>query len=426
MTGCDAPNWNLLQVVAWVYVGDRSLVSKLSDGTNGHGTFWQQLRMPDGRIEWTETRTDRPGPTRLMLGAASMGGSAEPSFDVAENTIMVALQRGVLTASGVRDGDNRRATVPSQDWGDLEFSYGPDIAVPRRNPRTGGQRWLDLRFHRNDVLALWPDPLATAARLAELREASARGQPTTAYISIVEALTWVANRQVRTAVDFTRSTFAPFSDDVSLSYGDQLLELRSKPGNRTPKEMSRMSELAAAESGEHSYFERIDAAEQEIFEACRAEQITLIGKLNTNDTEWIDIPPRYFLHPVAVYLTNDKIMFDHSAPLETWYDKTGVPEWHHVKARTAEILAIWPPASSSGRRTGSIAGETNCQRWLEGLMREGGPIKAKRAFLADAQSLFGVSQKGFARAWANAIATTGNTNWSRPGRKSCRGIDTLV
>lgn len=59
-----------------------------------------------------------------------------------------------------------------------------------------------------------------------------------------------------------------------------------------------------------------------------------------------------------------------------------------------------------------------CERWLVGYMQEGPPKKPKKSYRVDAIDRFGVSFRAFNHAWANAIAETGNTEWSKAGRKS--------
>lgn len=67
----------------------------------------------------------------------------------------------------------------------------------------------------------------------------------------------------------------------------------------------------------------------------------------------------------------------------------------------------------------SIRAETECRRWLVGLMgNDSKPEKAKREYAEAAKEKFKIGAKAFIRAWAGAIEKTGNTGWSRPGRKS--------
>jgi len=71
-------------------------------------------------------------------------------------------------------------------------------------------------------------------------------------------------------------------------------------------------------------------------------------------------------------------------------------------------------------RMGLISAEIKCREWLEQLMGGGGSSeKPKSAYLAEAQQKFpGLSQRSFGTAWKQAISNTGNSQWSKPGRKS--------
>ncbi len=71
-----------------------------------------------------------------------------------------------------------------------------------------------------------------------------------------------------------------------------------------------------------------------------------------------------------------------------------------------------------GKRALTKAAETKCREWLASLMRNGPPKQSKDKYREEAKSLYNVGTKAFHRAWANAIAETGNNDWSKPGRKS--------
>ena len=92
MDGFDEPYWNYIQVMAWVYLGDRDLVRRASVEVTDHGTFRQQLTLPDGRREWVETPAHTPDPIRLYLTAAWNGGSALPSYEAAEDSTVVRVR----------------------------------------------------------------------------------------------------------------------------------------------------------------------------------------------------------------------------------------------------------------------------------------------------------------------------------------------
>jgi len=80
----------------------------------------------------------------------------------------------------------------------------------------------------------------------------------------------------------------------------------------------------------------------------------------------------------------------------------------------AKVTKLWPAA----KRT--AAAETRCQDYLVTEMNRS-PNRAPKPrseFLTDCQARFpGVSERGFGRAWANAIKLTGAVGWSKAGRR---------
>jgi hypothetical protein len=72
--------------------------------------------------------------------------------------------------------------------------------------------------------------------------------------------------------------------------------------------------------------------------------------------------------------------------------------------------------TSQARKT-HRAGAKNCEEWLLGLMSDNKPKEAsKTEYRERALKEFHVSARQFNFAWSNAIAETGNTEWSKPGR----------
>lgn len=68
----------------------------------------------------------------------------------------------------------------------------------------------------------------------------------------------------------------------------------------------------------------------------------------------------------------------------------------------------------------TISAEVQCQRWLGKLMHgDSAPDKPKREYLKEARKAFpGLSDRGFLRAWGNAVTSSGNARCRKPGRKS--------
>jgi len=91
------------------------------------------------------------------------------------------------------------------------------------------------------------------------------------------------------------------------------------------------------------------------------------------------------------------------------------------KAATEEgVLGIENPLSAeqdSAKKT--ICAESDCEKWLVALMAKTiKPTQAKSKYRVEAQKkLKGLSVRGFDRAWANAIKTTGHKAWLKPGRR---------
>ena len=160
MDGFEEPYWNLIQLLAWVYLGDRELVRKASDDVTDHGSFVQQLVLPDGRKEFVETAAKAPGAVRLALEAGWKGGAALPSFEAATNETLSALRLGRLKAWGLENGRGELRPIEPIKWADLKFYYEPSFAGPKDLFRIGAVRWYGLKFSREEAMALWPDPLA--------------------------------------------------------------------------------------------------------------------------------------------------------------------------------------------------------------------------------------------------------------------------
>ena len=96
-----------------------------------------------------------------------------------------------------------------------------------------------------------------------------------------------------------------------------------------------------------------------------------------------------------------------------------VPFTVEIEVKRDDLSQLYPLLDDDGDGGASTIGaETRCKQWLISLMNgDDGPKKAKAAYKTEAQK-FGVGTKAFDRAWSSAVAKTGNTAWSKPGRKS--------
>lgn len=158
MGGFEDPYWNLIETLAWVYLGDRAVVQRASDDVTDHGTFWQEMRLPDGRKELVETPASALGPIHLEVIAAQKGASLYQTLDDAENVLLGALRNGRLNALGLENNMGDLLEIPLAQWAGLKFYFGPSRAGPLNIARVGATHWHGLKFSRSEVLEIWPDP----------------------------------------------------------------------------------------------------------------------------------------------------------------------------------------------------------------------------------------------------------------------------
>jgi hypothetical protein len=93
--------------------------------------------------------------------------------------------------------------------------------------------------------------------------------------------------------------------------------------------------------------------------------------------------------------------------------------WFNLYFNSAGIKTLWPCDGKLRKITSTGNADHRCQAWLEQLMRNGRPAKAKEKYQTEAIAKFGgLSARGFERAWRAAIENTDAVSWSRPGRKS--------
>lgn len=76
--------------------------------------------------------------------------------------------------------------------------------------------------------------------------------------------------------------------------------------------------------------------------------------------------------------------------------------------------------------TQTLNKETECERWLTGLMENDQPqLKAKKNdYYEEAKQLFsGMGVRQFGRSWASAMKKTNNQTWGKPGPKKIKTLD---
>jgi hypothetical protein len=189
MSGFDTPYWNALQVLAWVYLRDRALVTRCGNAPNSTGrSFWQKHKVPgeDGGCldVLHETASGPPTEIALSLEAAVSGGARYPIIEDAKRDIWCKLTAGALAVTGRPKGGSTRQEIPALQWHDLNIEYEP--ASSWRGPVEQSSAvdtvskcvvYDRLLWSPEAVLKLWPDVLADEQErrlAAEYAEANRR------------------------------------------------------------------------------------------------------------------------------------------------------------------------------------------------------------------------------------------------------------
>ncbi len=182
MDAFEKPYWNLIQVLAWVYLRDPDLVRRAADDATGHGLLRRRIKVPGKRAKWANVSRPPPTELELELGAAIRGVAEFNSLDEAEQEILAALGRNTLTASGFENDVGDLKEIAAIQWAILQFYEGPlkgplkgkSYAGPRAGTGLDRTSWYRLQFNRDEVLKVWPDPSAPIERprLADEQEPS--------------------------------------------------------------------------------------------------------------------------------------------------------------------------------------------------------------------------------------------------------------
>lgn len=86
-----------------------------------------------------------------------------------------------------------------------------------------------------------------------------------------------------------------------------------------------------------------------------------------------------------------------------------------LRFKRGDILKRWPPINEGPLiKKATIASERRCREWLLSEVKKGPKMKTKNEYRNEAFRLFGVSKRGFDRAWTEA--TRNNPEWTKAGR----------
>jgi hypothetical protein len=140
------------------------------------------------------------------------------------------------------------------------------------------------------------------------------------------------------------------------------------------------------------------------------------------------IPRTFFANPESTIFAGWATCFGHG------------PDWGDIRFERDEVLRLLdriqsqPNAVNAHAEVASptaghptIGQETALKNWIAMEMRRALNAPRSKDFMRTAaatEAKLEFSQRAFERAWHNAIAETGATDWLKPGRKSKRRIDT--
>jgi hypothetical protein len=143
----------------------------------------------------------------------------------------------------------------------------------------------------------------------------------------------------------------------------------------------------------------VTVAESELLDELRSGQLSAEAIRNDRDESQIIKPSDWSRGRIQFDPTRLVLGRDH------W--------WSDILFDSAEVLAIWPLPDE---RRLTIGAETECFEWLCEEMQAGPQNGAKPEYEAEAIATFGVSQRAFNRAWANAVRANPDSNWGKSGR----------
>jgi hypothetical protein len=189
----ERPDWSQLQVLLWVCTLSRSAIRVAADRRPALRDLDNYQKDPPGFDDDIDLIADVLMPGGRIGKRWRSRLRPDCSFEKAEQEVLDALRRGRLRASGLRNGAGDRERIPQEQWADLQFYWVEPLREfhhhlpqsvnrssryvgPRDQLRHNATYWTEVLLEREEVMALWPDPLATVLALR------------TAHLSLAEAV----------------------------------------------------------------------------------------------------------------------------------------------------------------------------------------------------------------------------------------------
>ena len=156
----ETPYWSYFMVLAWVVVRDPEIVNLAGDAGRDQETYDEEIVARNGAklviLNKVRSRDEAWLETRIVLDRMEDGQPvAFENVEDAAKAINIELQRGTVSASGLRQGYGDVEVIGPENWPHLKMMWGPNgdhVVVSAKGP---GPRWNDPRWRRDEVLKCW-------------------------------------------------------------------------------------------------------------------------------------------------------------------------------------------------------------------------------------------------------------------------------
>lgn len=179
------PNWTLTMALAWISSRDLKKVA-----------HWDK-DYRDKCLDWFLIRVDALSPwgheLRPLSSADARRLEDEETAPIGEHVVTIdrkavqdareglwsALLEGKITAEAIPAGERRRVPVPAYEWQDMTTARADGLGLERLIFKLTPSRdaYLDPRFPRDEILAIWKSGVIGAADGQSAKEMSIRRAP---------------------------------------------------------------------------------------------------------------------------------------------------------------------------------------------------------------------------------------------------------
>lgn len=391
--------WTLVMAIAWIAWRDPQLVMEQGVEFRTRSTLWQFREWNEpvqngqafaARAGWFLETWHEATAVRLTFVQAWMQtnnelpSSARLTPAEAEKELWRALAEEKLIAEGF-DSSGQLVEIPAREWVHLQLFEDGKRDVLRYDALDRREPYTKVRLRREDLVHLWPRYVSIEPAKLDLGPIEdVHFEPMTAgasHVPLSAAICWLITRGGIEAVsarddqawkaavnellprisDGTVEVIGRGADGVS-----SLLPPTAFASIRVPSPVSLSPDHIPADAPTHV--------------RCH---------LFTGEENWEENFNDQFIAASAPH-----------------------PRWTHLQLRRRHVLKLWPKPDSKTNT------ETDCRRWLAGLMRESlERPKSKLEFQKEAAKKFkGLSKRQYFKAWDLAIEETRAFGWKKVGR----------